>query len=41
VWRLRKGSGEVHIRPSRNPSLWENQAFEGVVLGYIREGVGG
>jgi len=38
VWRLRKGSGDVHVRPSRNPSLWENQAFEGVVLGYIREG---
>jgi CRISPR-associated protein Csm5 len=38
VWRLKKGSGDVHVLPSRNPSLWENQAFEGVVLGYIREG---
>jgi CRISPR-associated protein Csm5 len=37
VWRLRRWQerdGEVHIRPPRAPSLAENQAFEGAVLGY-------
>ncbi|BAW02894.1 CRISPR type III-A/MTUBE-associated RAMP protein Csm5 [Thermus thermophilus] len=41
VWRLRPGDGEARIYPSRDPGLYENQAFEGAVLGYAREGKGG
>lgn len=43
MWRLRawrEGDGGTHVYPSRNPSLYENQAFEGAVLGYAREGKG-
>ena len=36
----REGDGGPHVSPSRNPSLYENQAFEGAVLGYAREGKG-
>ncbi|WP_022799563.1 type III-A CRISPR-associated RAMP protein Csm5 [Thermus islandicus] len=41
VWRLRdrrERDGQVRIYPPRNPSLSENQAFEGAVLRYAREG---
>lgn len=41
VWRLRawrERDGQARIHPSRNPGLSENQAFEGAVLGYAREG---
>lgn len=41
VWRLRPGDGEARVYPSRDPGLYENQAFEGAVLGYAREGKGG
>jgi CRISPR-associated protein Csm5 len=41
VWRLqpwRERDGEAHVYPSPRPDLKENQAFEGAVLGYAREG---
>ncbi|MGC8968829.1 MAG: type III-A CRISPR-associated RAMP protein Csm5 [Thermus sp.] len=41
VWGFRpwrEEDGNVHVYPSRNPDLQENQAFEGAVLGYAQEG---